>query len=168
MSDMSKPLLININDNHRMTITNKDDLHKKVVHFINKFYPDAIVISGCINQSTDKLRLQSYSKGYVAGQPDLMIVNCHPSYGGLAIEFKSPSGIGKLSLKQLECLGKLRDNMWLCLVSNCYDEIIMRLVQYFDEMNLDEGIDIGTSDMDTEIDNDSDCELIKPNTKKFK
>ena len=83
MSDMSNPLLININDNQRMSITNEDDLHKKVIHFINKFYPDAIVISGCINQSTDKLRLQSYSKGYVAGQPDLMIVNCHPTYGGV-------------------------------------------------------------------------------------
>ena len=59
MSDMSKPLLININDNQHMSITNEDDLHKKVIHFINKFYPDAIVISGCINQSTDKLRLQS-------------------------------------------------------------------------------------------------------------
>ena len=58
--------------------------------------------------------------------------------------------------------------MWVCLVSNCYDEIIMRLVQYFDEMNLDEGKYIATSDMDTDIDNDSDCELIKPNTKKFK
>ena len=65
MSDMSKPLLININDNHRMSITNEDDLHKKVIHFINKFYPDAIVISGCINQSSDELRLQIYSKGSV-------------------------------------------------------------------------------------------------------
>ena len=168
MNDMSNPLLININDNQRMSITNEDDLHKKVIHFINKFYPHAIVISGCINQSTDKLRLQSYSKGYVAGQPDLMIVNCHPSYSGLAIEFKSPTGMGKVSLKQLEFLGKLRNNMWLCLVSNCYDEIIMRLVQYFDEMNLDEGIYIATSDIDTDIDNDSDCELIKQHTKKFK
>ena len=95
----------------------------------------------------------------------MMIVNCHPSYTGLAIEFKSPTGMGKVSLKQLEFVGKLRDNMWLCLVSNCYDEIIMSLVQYFDEMNLDEGKYIATSDMDTDIDNDSDCELIKPHTK---
>ena len=167
MSDMSQTLLININDNQCISSTNEDELHKKVVHFIKTFYPDAIIISGCINQSSDKLRLQSFSKGYQAGQPDMMIVNCHPSYGGLAIEFKSPTGMGKVSLKQLEFLGKLRNNMWLCLVSNCYDEIIMRLVQYFDEMNLDEGKYIATSDMDTDIDNDSDCELVKPNTKKY-
>ena len=169
---MSKTLLTNINDNQCMCITNEDDLHKKVVHVINKFYPDAIVVSGCINQSTDKLIIQSYSKGYVAGQPDLMIVNWHPSYIGLAIEFKSPTGMGKVSLKQLKFLEKLRNNMWLCLVSNCYDEIIMRIVQYFDKMNLDNDLEESEIKDDTSSewnsDTDTDSSLRKPNKNKFK
>ena len=73
--------------------------------------------------------------------------------------------MGEVSLKQLTFIEKLQTNMWLCLVSNCYDEIIMKLVQYFDEMKLDGGEDIPTSDMDTDIDIDSDSPLLKPKQK---
>ena len=91
----------------------------------------------------------------------MMIVNCHPSYTGLAIEFKSPTGLGKVSLKQLKFIEQLRNNMWLCLVSNCYDGIIMRIVQYFDKMNLDNELaeseikDDTSSEWNSDIDTDS-------------
>ena len=51
--------------------------------------------------------------------------------------------------------------MWLCLVSNCYDEIIMRIVQYFDKMNLDNELaeseikDDTSSEWNSDIDTDS-------------
>ena len=75
-------------------IGNETDLHFKIVDFIRKFYPDSILVAGLgENQDTEDKRLDSYKKGYVRGQPDLMVLNYHKDFEGLSIEFKSPTNI---------------------------------------------------------------------------
>ena len=134
MVDQQYPFVINIATPYQISITNEDELHKKVVHFLRQFYPQAIIVSGCVDQATDKLRIESNLKGYEAGQPDLLILNGNGTYSGFAIELKTPTGTGKVSSKQSKFMEKLNNNMWQCLISNNYDEIVMGIVRYFDDM----------------------------------
>ena len=79
--------------NKMIMIGNETDLHYKVVGLIRRFYPDSILVAVLgENQDTEDKRLDSYRKGYMKGQPDLMILNCHKDFIGLGIEFKSPTG----------------------------------------------------------------------------
>ncbi|CAH3139744.1 unnamed protein product, partial [Porites lobata] len=75
--------------NKMIMIGNETDLHYKVVNLIRRYYPDSILVAGLAeNQDTeDKTRLK---KGYMKGQPDLMVLDYHKDYKGLCIEFKSP------------------------------------------------------------------------------
>ena len=82
------------------------------------------------NQTTPSIRMKSSAKGYRAGQPDLVIINKHKKYNGLAIEFKSPSGRGFVSDAQDNFLTYLHNNNFLTVISDCYEEIIMILVNY--------------------------------------
>ena len=78
--------------NKMIMIGNETDLHYKVVGLIRKYYPDSIFVAGLgENQGTDEKRLDSYKKGYMKGQPDLMVLDYHKDYKGLCIEFKSPT-----------------------------------------------------------------------------
>ena len=87
------------NPNNKMfKIENEMDLHCKVVHLIRNYYPDAIMIAGLgENQDTPYKRIISWKKGYLRGQPDLIILNYHKDYNGLCIEFKSPTNNYKIS-----------------------------------------------------------------------
>ena len=50
-------------------IENETDLHHKVVEYIKRFYPDAILIAGLgENQDTPTKRINSLKKGYMKGQ----------------------------------------------------------------------------------------------------
>ena len=54
------------------------DLHYKVVDLIRKYYPDTILVAGLgENQDTENKRLDSSKKGYMRGQPDLLVLNYH-------------------------------------------------------------------------------------------
>ena len=64
--------------NKMILIENERDLHYKVVNLIRTYYPNALLIAGLgENQDSDFKRLDSYRKGYQAGQSDLMILNYH-------------------------------------------------------------------------------------------
>ena len=85
--------------NKMIMIGNETDLHYKVVGLIWRFYPDSILVAGLgENQDTEDKRLDSYRKGCMKGQPDLMILNYHKDFIGLGIEFKSPTGNNNNSL----------------------------------------------------------------------
>ena len=75
-------------------ICNATDLHKKVVEFIrNCLQPRAIIIPGLGEyQFNSGIRCQCYDKGYLGGQPDLLIINTHRYHQGLALELKTPTG----------------------------------------------------------------------------
>ena len=85
----------------QMHIVNERDLHYKVAQFTRRFFPEALLIAGLgeLQDSSDK-RLDSWSKGYTKGQPDLLILNRTQSHNGLAIELKTPSGYGNVSPEQ--------------------------------------------------------------------
>ena len=113
------------------------DLHKKVVNFIKKYYPKALLIASLgENQITSNMRWKSYLKGYQKGSPDLIIQNLHFMYSGFAIEFKSPNGQGKLFDHQNIMLQEYENNNFKVLVSNEYDEIIKEIIHYFDGIRI--------------------------------
>ena len=119
-----KMLTFNINTEY--------DLHKKVVNFIRNNYPKAILIPTLgENQINGNMRIKSYNMGYQKGSPDLIIQNLHLNYSGFAIEFKTPTGYGKLSEEQKMMLQEYENNNYKILVSNDYDEIIKEIILYF-------------------------------------
>ena len=108
------------------------DLHKKVVNFIRNNYPKAILIPTLgENQINGNMRIKSYNMGYQKGACDLFIGNMHLKYSGFAIEFKTPTGYGKLSEEQEMMLQEYENNNYKILVSNDYDEIIKEIILYF-------------------------------------
>ena len=116
----------------QIQLINETDLHKKVVEFIRRFYNDIIIIPGLGEyQINTSLRSACYDKGYKGGQPDILAINTHRYFQGLALEFKTPAGTGRVSNNQSEYLNKLEKSGYKCIISNDYDEIIMELVKYF-------------------------------------
>jgi hypothetical protein len=122
-------------ENTQIQLINETDLHNKVVAFIRRFYPDVIMIPGLGEYQTNTtIRTSCYNKGYTGGQPDIIIINSHRCYQGLAIELKSPTGKGKLSNKQNDYLNKLELSGYKCIISNDYEEIIVEMIKYFDDI----------------------------------
>ena len=107
-----------------INIANERDLHYKVVDYIRKYIKEAIVIPGLgelqINSSS---RSDAYFKGYVGGQPDILLLNYHTKYRGLAIELKTPTGRGVVSKSQENYMNNLEHNGFFVLISSDYDDI---------------------------------------------
>ena len=114
---------------------NEHQLHYKVMDFIRRYYPDALVIPGLGElQQTPFARCDAWKKGYQGGQPDILILNKHRYHTGYAIELKTPAGTGKVSDNQATFLENLQELGYLTLVSNDYDEVIMSIVDYFKDV----------------------------------
>ena len=106
--------------------------HVKVIDFIRKYLIDPIIAPGLGElQTTTRARSEAYLKGYKGGQPDILLLNSHQTYNGLAIELKTPKGTGKLSENQSKYLKQLEQSRYKVIVSNDYDHIIVQLVNYF-------------------------------------
>ena len=117
---------------NKMIMTgNETDLHYKIVHLIRRYYPDTILVAGLgENQDTEDKRLDSYKKGYMRGQPDLMVLDYHKDYKGLCIEFKSPTNNYHVSEAQLEMKKKFFKNGYAFILSNDYDKISKNIHDY--------------------------------------
>ena len=77
-------------------IENETDLHCKVVQYIRRFYPDAIIVAGLgENQDTPGKRIQSWKKGHMIGQPDIMILNYNKSWKGSSLDSRVQQTITK-------------------------------------------------------------------------
>ena len=120
------------NPNNKMfKIANEMDLHCKVVELIRNYYPDAIMVAGLgENQDTAYKRIISWKKGYLRGQPDLMILNYHKDFNGLCIEFKSPTNKYQISDAQKQMKERYKENCYKFILSNDYDDICMQLHKY--------------------------------------
>ena len=120
------------NPNNKMfKIENEMDLHSKVVELIRNVYPNALLVPGLgENQDTPEKRINSWKKGYMRGQPDLMILDFHKDYKGLCIEFKSPTNNYYVSESQLKMKEKYRDNEYAFILSNDYDKISKLIHKY--------------------------------------
>jgi len=121
----------------QIQILNETNLHYKVIDFIRKYYPDAIIIPGLgEHQITTKSRSDAFYKGYKGGQPDILILNRHKTYSGMAIELKTPTGKGIVSENQRNCLDALKLNNYNVLISNDYDAIIVNVIAYCKDFRL--------------------------------
>ena len=117
--------------NKMIMIGNETDLHYKVVDLIRRYYPDSILVAGLgENQDTEDKRLDSYKKGYMRGQPDLMVLDYHKDSKGLCIEFKSPTNNYHVSEAQKEMKKKYVNNSYAFILSNDYDRICMNIHDY--------------------------------------
>ena len=117
--------------NKMIMIGNETDLHYKVVDLIRRYYPDSILVAGLgENQDTEDKRLDSYKKGYMRGQPDLMVLDYHKDYKGLCIELKSPTNNYHISKAQYELMEKYNNNNYKFILSNDYDEICIEVHDY--------------------------------------
>lgn len=116
---------------NRIIIETENDLHYEVVKFVRKRYPEALMIAGLgENQRTIGLRVSSWKKGYSAGQCDLMLLNRTRKYTALCLEFKSPSGKGRLSDKQLEMKRKYERSGCKYVCSNSYDDCLFEIIKH--------------------------------------
>ena len=72
------------------------------------------------------------------GNPIFLILNqtCH--YSGFALELKSPTGQWKLSGKQDEYLKRLEGIKYKTMVSDDYDEIVIAISNYYNDMHKEE------------------------------
>ena len=117
--------------NEQVSLMCETNLHYKVIDFIRKFFVEAIVIPGLGElQDTDPKKLDAWSKGYKAGQPDILILNRTRKTSGLAIELKTPYCHSEASQKQDIFLQSLRNIKYETLLSNCYDEIVVKIIEY--------------------------------------
>ena len=116
--------------NNQLSIMNEKDLHYNVVKFIRNNIHDAVIVPSCgEHQTTSSIRCDAYSKGYVSGQPDILLLNYHKYFNGIAIELKTPKGNGILSANQ-QYLNKLSDNNYKIIVSNDFTNIILQILEY--------------------------------------
>ncbi len=123
--------------NSQIILKNETDLHYKVVEFIRTNYPDIMLLPGLGEyQKTSDLRKDAWSKGYIGGQPDVVILNSHKTFNGFALELKTPNGNGVLSDKQSAYLTKLKQQNYKTLVSDNYDKILIELIDYFNNTRI--------------------------------
>ena len=119
----------------QIKIYSETDLHKKVIEFMRNHLPGHIVVPGLGElQDTAQRRSHCYYKGYRGGQPDLLILNNHKTYRGFAIELKTPKGNGQLTENQQLYMDTLKQNGFKTLVTNDYDEIVVELTRYFQDV----------------------------------
>lgn len=124
-------------DYKTFSIKNEFDLHTKVISFIKKRFPDSLFSAslGELQDTSDK-RIKAYQMGYLAGSPDLIIMNLHKKYSGLVIEFKTPTGKGVMSDSQHKMLRSYENNGFQILMSNDYDQIIETILNYFKDVRI--------------------------------
>ena len=100
-------------------------------------HPEAILQPGLGElQDTDEKRIQSWAKGYTRGACDLLILNKHRKWTGLAIEFKTPANTGVLSPDQRKYLDNLERQGWKTIVSNDYTLLIVEIQEYFRDLKV--------------------------------
>ncbi len=120
--------------NQQISLMCETDLHYKVVNFIRRFFVEAIMVPGLGElQDTSDKRIDAWNKGYIAGQPDLILLNRTRKWSGLAIELKTPVCERKPSPQQQAYLQNLQDSGFKTLVSNDYDHIVVTITEFREE-----------------------------------
>ncbi len=119
--------------NQQVSLINETDLHHKIVEFIRKRYPDALIVAGLgQNQITSEMRLDSWRKGYTNGQPDIKLPQKSGRKTGLALELKSPGWNGEACEHQEVFLIKVEASGWQVMCSNCYEDLIFAIRDYME------------------------------------
>jgi hypothetical protein len=108
------------------------------VKHITSRYPDAVLQAGLGEHLTTlHARIDATNKGYIAGQPDIIIVRGLPNgfQNVLAIGCKHPNGTGRVSEKQ-EIYHKHFKNKCnvKTIVGHNYEDIIIAIHDYYKEV----------------------------------
>ncbi len=83
------------------TLLNEKDLHFKVVDYVRKYYPHALLYAGLGElQDTVQKRIYATCAGYIKRTSEIILNNLHKTYNGLTIELKTPNGKGVVHEKQ--------------------------------------------------------------------
>jgi prophage antirepressor-like protein len=116
----------------QICLINEFDLHTKIVDFVRRFHDDANIVAAIgENQDSEEKRIRSWQLGYQRGTCDILLLNRHKKWTGMAIELKSPVGWGVLSPDQQKFLERLRRAGFKTMVSCDYDEVIVAIQEYF-------------------------------------
>jgi prophage antirepressor-like protein len=119
-------------DGNQLKLLNETDLHYAIIRYIRNYHPDALVIAGLgEHQDTVQRRSDAYHKGYLGGQPDILIVNPMNGYNGFAIELKTPKGTGVIRENQVGWLGRLTQLGYKTTFSNDYTDLVLKIHEYF-------------------------------------
>ena len=117
--------------NNQFLMLNERNLHEKTVDYIRKYYSDVLFNASLGElQDTSEKRKMAYKMGYSTGMVDLMIYEHSKDFNGLAIEFKSPNGLGITSEKQKNIKNRLEERGYKYILSDDYDNIILELNEY--------------------------------------
>lgn len=121
----------------QISLLNERDLHFKVIDYIRKYYPDALLYAGLGElQDTANKRIYAKACGYMKGQSDIIINNLHKTFNGLTIELKTPNGKGVVHEKQHAFMNMSVVNGHKVLLSNDYDEIITQIINYMRDIRI--------------------------------
>ncbi|CAB3982131.1 Hypothetical predicted protein [Paramuricea clavata] len=94
----------------QLKLLNETDLHYAVVRYIRRYYPNALIVAGLGEyQDTVQRRCDAYRKGYIGGQPDLIIKNPMNGYIGFAMELKTPKGTDETKLNLSYLTSRMAD-----------------------------------------------------------
>jgi prophage antirepressor-like protein len=121
----------------QISLKTERDLHFKVIDYIKKYYPHALLYAG-LGELQDTVDKRIYSKrcGYIKGQSDIIINNLHKHYNGLTIELKTPNGRGILHDTQQAFLNMSQINGHKVIISNDYDEILTEIINYMNNTRM--------------------------------
>ena len=128
-----------LNNPNTLTFKIEDEygLHTKVVRFIRRFYQEILMTAGIgENQDTKDKCIKLFIKGYMKGQPDLIIHNLHKHHNGLYMEFKTPQYNGIVTDQQKQLIERYEENGYECIVSNDYDLITKELNDYMHDIRI--------------------------------
>ena len=116
----------------QLKLHNETDLHYAVIRYILIYHPDALIIAGLGEyQDTVQRRSDAYRKGYLGGQPDILITNPMNGYTGFAIELRTPKGTGEIRENQVGWLGRLTRLGYKTMFSNDYTDLVLKIDEYF-------------------------------------
>jgi prophage antirepressor-like protein len=103
----------------RISVENERQLHEAVISYLRTNHPTLRVAAGLGElQRESWQRLDAWKKGYQKGQPDLVLFARSGNFSGLAIELKTPTGLGEVSAEQVRWLADLREAGFKTLVCN--------------------------------------------------
>lgn len=125
---------IDFSENKTMNLIDEHSLQTAIVAYLRD---SDLVFASNMNGFLDspEKRIRGWKEGMQSGHPDLLIYTPNNAYNGMAIEFKSLCGTGKLVKKQANWLQKLElDCGYFCLCSNDYTAILECIIKYTNDI----------------------------------
>jgi len=112
-------------------------LQYRVIEHMKDKYPDVIILPGLGEyQDREFLRIDASLKGYIGGQPDIILLRKLSSdfTDVMAIELKNPNGSNWLSEKQVRFIRRLETCNVTTMVADNYEDVVIGLHDHYREV----------------------------------